>query len=318
MPLVSVLMPAYKVTAYIAEALDSVFAQTFQDFEVVVVNDGCPDTPALERALEPYRSRIIYVRQQNQGLGAARNTAFRSGTETKYVALLDSDDKWATDYLQVQIEMLERDPPADVVYSDGFIFGDGPGSGRRFMEVFPSRGEVTVEALLNETCLVMVSVLARREMFERVGLFDTVPANGGSADIDMWLRILKAGGRIKYHTQPLVYYRRHAASLSASSLGMCRSFLGVMNKLSQRSDLTPSERQCLERRISDVRAQMFWEEGKAALGRGDAQEAIEKLAQANGTLQNPRLGLLLAALRACPQPTIQAYRLRKRFLGRSI
>ena len=69
-------MPAYKVTRYITTALDSIFVQTFQDFEVIVVNDGCPDTDNLEQAIKPYRSRIEYIRQENGGVGAARHAAF--------------------------------------------------------------------------------------------------------------------------------------------------------------------------------------------------------------------------------------------------
>jgi CDP-glycerol glycerophosphotransferase len=62
---VSVIIPAYGVTQYIAGTLDSVFAQTYQDFEVIVVNDGCPDSAALEAALRPYRERIVYIRKEN-------------------------------------------------------------------------------------------------------------------------------------------------------------------------------------------------------------------------------------------------------------
>src|SRR5215216_6434275 len=73
-PAVSVVIPAYNAARHIGEALESVFAQTFTDYEVIVVNDGSPDTPALERALAPYMSRIIYLKQENRGVSAARNT----------------------------------------------------------------------------------------------------------------------------------------------------------------------------------------------------------------------------------------------------
>ena len=72
-PAVSVIVPAHRVTAYIAATLDSVLAQTRPDFEIVVVNDGCPDTAGLERVLESYRDRIVYRRQAAGGPSAARN-----------------------------------------------------------------------------------------------------------------------------------------------------------------------------------------------------------------------------------------------------
>jgi len=67
-PAVSVIVPAYNVTRYIGDALDSLRAQTFRNFETIVVNDGCPDSANLERVLEPYRGEIVYIRQENQGL----------------------------------------------------------------------------------------------------------------------------------------------------------------------------------------------------------------------------------------------------------
>src|ERR1035437_5634749 len=70
-PTVSVIIPAYNTAAYIAETLDSVFSQTFTDFEVIVINDGSPDTDKLEKVIEPYLERIIYLKQENRGPSAA-------------------------------------------------------------------------------------------------------------------------------------------------------------------------------------------------------------------------------------------------------
>jgi glycosyltransferase involved in cell wall biosynthesis len=89
--LVSVVIPAYNAAPYIAATLGSVFAQTFKSREVIVVNGGSPDTPALELALEPFPAKIRYIQQENRGASAARNAAIRAGRE-KYLAFLDSDD----------------------------------------------------------------------------------------------------------------------------------------------------------------------------------------------------------------------------------
>jgi glycosyltransferase involved in cell wall biosynthesis len=311
MPLVSVIVPAYKVTPYIAETLNSILAQTFQDFEIVVVNDGCPDSEALERALDPYRSRVIYVRQENQGPASARNTAIRSGTATKYIALLDGDDKWDRDYLKVQTGIMEQDSTIDVLYCDAIVFGDGPGRGQRFMQMCPSHGEVTFQTLVDQTCTVMVSVLARRDAVMKAGLFDPDLTLRGSEDFDLWARILKRGGRITYHRRPLVYYRRRPTSLSANRLSLCNSFIRVLQKLLYRSDISEPERKSAQHRIEHLRAQMYWEEGRVSISRGDAEEAIEKLSHANSTLRSSRLGLLVLALRIWPRLAIQAYRLRR-------
>src|SRR5208283_4207726 len=100
MPQVSVIMPAYRVSAYIKDAVDSVLAQTFQDFELIVVNDGCPDTEALERVLGPYRSRIVYLKlEKNVGLASARNAGIQA-SHSPYIALLDADDIYEPNYLE--------------------------------------------------------------------------------------------------------------------------------------------------------------------------------------------------------------------------
>jgi glycosyltransferase involved in cell wall biosynthesis len=74
-PAVSVIIPAYNVSQYISEALESVVAQEFRDYEIIVINDGSADTPELERVLEPLREDIVYLKQNNRGAAAARNTA---------------------------------------------------------------------------------------------------------------------------------------------------------------------------------------------------------------------------------------------------
>jgi glycosyltransferase involved in cell wall biosynthesis len=101
-PLVSVIIPAYDVAEFIGEALDSVFAQTFTDYEVIVINDGSPDTAKLERALAPYLSRIVYLKQENRGVSAARNTGINAARGS-LIAFLDGDDVWLPNYLEVQV-----------------------------------------------------------------------------------------------------------------------------------------------------------------------------------------------------------------------
>jgi glycosyltransferase involved in cell wall biosynthesis len=92
-PAVSVIVPVYATAPYVAEALDSILAQTFTDYEILVVNDGSPDTELLETVLQRYAGRIRYLRQENAGVSVARNTAL-AAARGRYVAMLDSDDTW--------------------------------------------------------------------------------------------------------------------------------------------------------------------------------------------------------------------------------
>jgi glycosyltransferase involved in cell wall biosynthesis len=127
-PAVSVIIPAYNTAPFIAETLASVFAQTVHDDEVIVVNDGSPDTLEFERAIQPFKNRIRYTVQTNRALSAARNTGI-AASRAELVALLDSDDVWEHDYLAWQVDVLRRGR-FDIVYPNARPFGDPTRSGR--------------------------------------------------------------------------------------------------------------------------------------------------------------------------------------------
>src|SRR3979411_3252456 len=122
-PRVSIIIPSYKTADLIAACLDSVFAQTFQDFEAIVVNDGSPDTPELEKVLQPYLDRIVYIKQVNKRAAGARNTAIgKSGGE--FLAFLDSDDTWLPNHLESQMKQFEADPELGLGYANAGLLGD--------------------------------------------------------------------------------------------------------------------------------------------------------------------------------------------------
>jgi len=195
-PTVSVIIPAYKVAAFIIETLDSVFAQTFSDFEVIVINDGSPDTPELEQQLEKYRSAITYLKQPNRGAGAARNAGLRLA-RGEFVGFLDGDDLWLPNFLAEQLTLIRGDGGYDLAYADALNFGDRDYDGSN-MDYNPSHGEVTFTKLVCGQCNVVTSsVLARRGPILRVGCFNERFVN--SQDFDLWLRLVKdAHARITY------------------------------------------------------------------------------------------------------------------------
>jgi len=297
-PLVSVIIPAYQVAQYIAATLDSVLAQTFKDYEIIVVNDGSPDTGELEKVLAPYRERITYLRQENQGTAAARNTGIRAA-RSKYIAVLDADDLWAPEHLAVQLAVLEADPSIDMVYADARIFGDVPEAGRTLMELSPSAGHVTFERLVTRQCTVHVCVcLCRRETLLRAGLFD--PALRRVEDIDMWLRIARQGGRIAYQRRVLGCYRRRVGSLSTDQAAMFETYLVVLAKAARDPSLTAAEREVLERQCTVERASLELRKGKDALLAGDAEAAASHLKRANAQYKSLKLAAVLMLLRVAP------------------
>jgi glycosyltransferase involved in cell wall biosynthesis len=308
-PLVSVIVPAYNVAGFIKEALDSAFAQTFGDYEVIVVNDGSPDATELERVLEPYIARIVYIKQENRGLSGARNTALRAA-RGRFIALLDADDMWLPNYLEVQTALMLADSSLDVLYPDAEVFGDAPEAGQRFMEMCPSKGDVTFESLVRQECNVMICAMARRETVLRVGLFDENLRS--SEDFDLWLRIVKAGGRIAYHREVLARYRKRRGSLSSDPVWMCRHILMVLEKAERNLELNTQEREALRQATARFHALQRFHEGKRAFFEGDAKGAIEGLGEANAFLRSRKISLMLMLMKFAPRLMLRAYDMRDR------
>jgi glycosyltransferase involved in cell wall biosynthesis len=310
-PCVSIIMPAYRVSQYIGEAIESALSQTFEDYEIIVVNDGSPDTEELERVLAPYMDRIVYIKQENRGCSGARNTAIRA-SRGRYISLLDPDDIWEKNYLEVQVGELERNPSIDLVYPNAIIFGDTADSGRLFMQGSPSNGEVTFESLVTEQCNVMISVTVRREALVNAGLFDE--SLRSAEDFDMWLRLIHRGSRFAYLRQPLMRYRRRRGSLSSDPAWMCRNVLQVYKKVEETLDLSPREREVLKRQSVRIKALLDLYEGKKAFFQGEVKAALEKLTRANEFFKSGKLRLTCLLLRISPQLLLRAYNIRDRFI----
>jgi glycosyltransferase involved in cell wall biosynthesis len=314
-PVVSVIVPAYNAAGFIAEALDSVFAQSFADLEVIVVNDGSPDTTDLERVLQAYRGRIVYLVQENRGPSGARNRAIREA-RGEYVALLDSDDVWLPAFLSEQLAAFHSDPSIDLVYSNAELFGDSPLSGRTFMELTPSRGPVTLEALLSFRCMVATStVVARRQRLIDAGLFDEGFTH--SEDFDLWLRVVAGGGRITYTDRVLMRHRMHRQSLAASDVRLFAGQIAVMKKARETLDLAPALRAVLDARLRQSEANLALEAGRAALIAGDFPAAREHLAAANRELRDLRIRLTMTGLSVAPALVRRVLLARRRLLERT-
>ena len=297
-PTVTVVIPAYRVADVIAEALESVFAQTFRDFGVVLINDGCPDTINLEKALEPYLGRITYIKQVNQGQAAARNAGIRA-TESPFVAFLDGDDVWEPEYLEAHLDALQKDERLDVVYPNAVYFGDSPLAGRLFMDVLPSEGEVTVLSLITGKCHVFIGATVRRGAIERAGGFDPDPAVRSVEDMDLWLRLAAGGARFAYHRRPLVRYRQRSGSQSDDRTRILRALICVLRKLSASSSSDELKQQ-IDREVEKLAAHIKAFEGKSALYRGEFKTARSLLGEANKVLRQRRIGVACFLLRVTP------------------
>ena len=295
-PAVSVVIPAYNVAPFIRETLDSVFAQTFTNYEVIVVNDGSPDTEEFERAIESYRARIRYFAQENRGASAARNAGLRAA-RGEWIAFLDADDLWLPAYLDEQLRFI-NEHNCDLVCADAMIFGDSADAGQTYMDAVmasaPATGEVTFLDLVSSNRSLMTSgVVARRDLILEVGLFDEALRN--AQDFDLWLRLARHGARLAYQRLVLLRYRARPGSLSGDAINSHHRELRVFDKIEQSYPLTPAERAAVVPVIRNRRALLEYELGKLHLLPGDFARARESFARASnfGGGWKPKVALCL-------------------------
>jgi glycosyltransferase involved in cell wall biosynthesis len=302
---VSIIIPAFRASAYIAQAVRSVFNQSYRDFEVIVVNDGSPDTAQLIEVLAPWRDRLIYIEQENGGAGAARNMGL-SRARGDLVAFLDADDRWLPGFLESQVRFLETHRDCDMVYADARLSGDTPLAGSTYMATTPSEGVVSVQSLLAQRCTVITSaVVARRAAIEATGGFDASLRRG--QDFDLWVRMAHLGARIDYRREVLVNRTVMADGLSADPITELERALRVLNCLGDKLPLAPADREMLRRRITVVGAALELERGKRCLRRGHFTEARRYLHRSMTLAPRWKLRVILALLGIAPRICQRAF-----------
>jgi len=301
MPKISIVIPAYNVAPYIGETLASVFAQTLADYEVIVINDGSPDTADLEHVLFPFMGRITYLKQENLGASTARNAGLRAASGD-FVAFLDADDLWLPNYLDEQIKFIgEHD--CDLVCADAMMFGETPHAGQTYMEwlmdAAPPEGEVTfLDLVSGERSLITSGVVARRELILEAGLFDESLRN--AQDFDLWLRLARRGARLMYQRKTLLRYRCHAGSLSGSAVNSVMRELGVLDKIETSYQLTAAESAEISPVIRARRGMLEFELGKLLIAQGEVARARTAFVKACAAGRNGKRTVALWFSRLAP------------------
>lgn len=221
-PLVSVVIPCYNQGKFLAAAIESVLGQSYDNFEVWVVNDGSADDT--EQIVARYPS-VNYLRQNNQGLSAARNAGLRASSG-EHLVFLDSDDLLLPEAIAAGVECLARNPDCALAFG-GFVFlsEDGASQWPYDNSSSLSPGEDIYSLMLRDNLIVMHgTVMYRRQTFAAVGEFDTsLPS---SEDYDMYLRISRYLP-ICWHDRVVAAYRKHNAGMTHDAARMMRSTLKV-------------------------------------------------------------------------------------------
>lgn len=243
LPLVSVIIPAYNASPFIRRTLASVLAQTYDHFEVLVVDDGSTDdTVAIVQEVAAADARVRLFRQPNRGVAAARNLAIRA-SRGEFIAPIDADDVWYPRKIEKQVEcMLKAGPSVGVVYcwwtridEDDQLTGYSP--------QWAVEGDV-FKALIYRNFVGNASLpLIRREALDRIGLYNTNLKSQdaqGCEDRDIYLRLAE---RYEFRVVPdyLMGYRKVATSMSRNHLKMLRSYNLVADAIKNRHPEIPEK-----------------------------------------------------------------------------
>jgi glycosyltransferase involved in cell wall biosynthesis len=239
-PLISVIIPAYNYGRFISQAIESVRVQTYANWECIVVDDGSSDNTQQVVAHSVGKDgRFRYVRQENAGLAAARNTGI-AHSKGDYVQFLDADDLLESRKLERQIEFLKQHNDVDIVYGDVRYFRTGnpeqllfSQSGENAPWVVPlsAKGKDVLLTLLKNNFMVVSSPLLRRSVVTDVGLFDG--GVKGVEDWDYWLRCAIRDKRFHFQDteDSRTLIRIHPNSMSTDARLMLRSTLRMHRQL---------------------------------------------------------------------------------------
>lgn len=261
---VSVIIPTYNRAHMIGECLASVQAQTFRDFEVIVVDDGSTDNT---REVVAWFETVRYVWQPHAERSAARNRGLALA-RGRYVAFLDDDDLWLPRKLERQVACLEAHPEAVLVHSACFV--QRLGHPVRVARPRPTHGprDVFWELLAQEYNIYFPTHLVRREPLVAVGGFSTDRNLRVAEDYDLWLRLARQH-KVAYLDEPLAVYRVHSGGTSLRYA--CRAYAHILGRVG--AQLKVSEVQ----RFVAAQAALCLNAAHDRIMRGRRAEALELL-----------------------------------------
>ncbi len=246
---VSVIIPVYNSAKTVGEALDSVAAQTYTDYEIIVVNDGSSDQS--ENVIKKYMRPpldVTYVEQVNKGPGAARNTGLRLA-KGEFVAFLDADDLWDKDKLATAVQAMDAHPEVKLVFTDMRHVVNNSLAHSSYLHERGYRhiasGHI-YDNLLKGNFIFTPTVVLRRDALDETGQFDEqLPI---AEDYDLWLRITRQYP-VYYLDRPLVTRRRMGSNITENKQAYVQSCIRLREKLLEVHKTEPDRRRLIARQL---------------------------------------------------------------------
>jgi glycosyltransferase involved in cell wall biosynthesis len=229
MATVDVIIPAFNAAKYLPFALESVSSQTFDDWQILLVDDGSTDNTAdvVAPFLDRFGSKIRYIKQENRGVAAARNTAMRAST-SEFLALLDADDVWLPCRLSESLKVLAERPEVGLVYGLITVIDPEGRTGRTWTgNPKHSDGHIAPHIYMRKVELPCLTITIRRRCIDEVGFFDETMR--ATEDRDLWLRIALRY-KVAFVPKVLAYYRVSPNSASADPQRMLKTQLQFIRK----------------------------------------------------------------------------------------
>lgn len=203
-PRVSVIVPCFNLGAFLDEAVDSVLTQTFQDFEILIIDDGSTDPETVSLLSDYRRPKTTVFRTPNRGLAAARNYLI-DRAQGMYLCALDADDRLHPEFLARTVSVLDADPSLSFASPHLQMFGDEEG-------IWPDVDRCDLETLLGDDT-VITPALVRRDAVVAVGGYDERMPSQGDEDWELWITLVEAGHRGTILPDVLFFYRRRPGSM---------------------------------------------------------------------------------------------------------
>lgn len=301
-PRISVIITAHNDPAHIRETLDSVVKQKFREHEIIVVNDGTGASEMFEREMRMRIEDVIYIKQREAGIGAARNTGIEHA-RGDFIAFLRSGDIWDEDFLASQYIFLQRNN-FDLVYCDAAIFASHSAYRRRFTDQYPSIGEVNFASLVERRCNVLTSgTLFRKQILMRSGAFET--GDMAKPSFHLCLRMAKAGAIIGYQEKVLVRLRASHPSDHDDPVARAEGEKVVIERVRDTIDLSSAELSLVDRRIAELEMQIALEQGRTFLKSGDYTDALSAFRVANHLQPSFRLKAMTWLTRLAPKTALR-------------